>query len=228
MATVIKTQNLSRQFGRRWAYARISLEVEAGEKVLLIGANGSGKTTLIRTFATLLSPTLGSLELFGKPTKGNLSTIRPRIGLISHNVGLYEDLSAVENLRFFGRLMGRELGRHEAEGLLESVGLEIRPDPIRCFSAGMRKRICIAFLQLKKPDLVLLDEPFSALDPQGMDELSGLIRNLSATLVIASHQVERAAALCQRAILLENAQIRWQGDASKAWKVWRIAQQEQS
>lgn len=225
METIIRTENLCRRFGQRWAYARIDMQVKKGERVLLIGANGSGKTTLIRSLATLLPPSLGKLELFGQPANQQLHRLRSRIGLISHHVGLYEDLSAVENLRLFARLMEKPMTVGQAEKLVSGVGLEIRPDPIRGFSAGMRKRVSIAALQLKDPELILLDEPFSALDPQGMDELSQLIQNMSATLILASHQVERAAALCHRAILLENATIRWQGEAERAWKAWRISQQ---
>lgn len=224
----IHTHNLARRFGRRWAYARVNLELFKGERLLLIGANGSGKTTLLRTFATLLPPSLGSLRLFGQAVSKNPFAVRRKIGLISHHMGLYEALSATENLRFFGRMMGRPITVAEAERCIESVGLDIRPDPVQSFSAGMRKRVSIAALLLKEPELVLLDEPFSALDPQGMDDLSQLLHTLQCTLVIASHQVERAAALCGRAILLENATIRWQGEANKAWQAWRLAQQVSS
>ena len=222
---IILAKDISRRFGRRWAYARVSLELNSKERLLLIGANGSGKTTLIRSFSTLLTPSVGELYLFGQSVmKGGLA-IRHKIGVVSHKVGLYEDLSATENLQLFARLMGKKLLHDEAKELLSSVGLEYRTEPVRNYSAGMRKRVSIANLKLKRPELVLLDEPFSALDPAGMDELAELIYDLDATLVIASHQVERAAALCHRAILLENGLIRWAGPAEKAWKAWRMSQQ---
>ena len=224
--TVIETDGLCRRFGRRWAYARIGIRVEEGEKLLLFGSNGSGKTTLLRTFSTLLPPTSGELRLFGQGVRGNAALLRQRIGYVSHRAGLYEDLSAAENLLVYGRLFGRPLTKGEAADRLSAVGLVLRPEPVRTFSEGMRKRAALAVLQLKDPGLVLLDEPFSALDPNGMDDLSALIQEMKATVVIASHQVERAAALCTRAVLLEGGQARWQGEASRAWAAWAAAQQE--
>jgi heme exporter protein A len=228
LMTILSTTNLSRRFGKRWAYARIDIQLQAGEKLLLIGANGSGKTTLLRTCATLLPPTLGDMQLFGKKPWENLDYTRRKIGFLSHKTGLYEDLSALENLLVFSRLMGKTITRHDACELLEMVGLEIRPEAIKTYSAGMRKRASIALLQLKKPELVLLDEPFSALDPSGIDEISSLLVSSDAAMIIVSHQVERASALCDRCVLLENGLIRWQGDASKAWDAWRASQRADS
>ena len=228
--SVVNASNLSRRFGRRWAYARVDLRLEAGEKVLLIGANGSGKTTLLRTFSTLLAPTLGTLELFGEPvTSGKKSDmVRSRIGMLSHNTGLYEDLSIADNLRVFARLFGKDTSVDSLMTHIKAVGLDGRSEPIRTYSAGMRKRASVALLRLKDPELILLDEPFSALDPSGIDEIAGLLMGLSATQVLVSHQVERAAQLCDRCILLESGLIRWEGPATKAWDAWRKAQQDAS
>ena len=228
--SVVHTNNLSRRFGRRWAYARVDLTLNAGEKLLLIGANGSGKTTLLRTLSTLLSPTLGDLQLFGKPVRTNheVELVRRRIGLLSHNTGLYEDLSISENLRVFARLFGVSAERQELRSHIEAVGLDDRPEPIRTYSAGMRKRASVALLRLKKPDLILLDEPFSALDPTGIDEIAGLLMELPATQILVSHQVERAAQLCDRCMLLESGLVRWEGPATKAWDAWRKSQQDAS
>jgi heme exporter protein A len=223
--TILSTQNLSRRFGKRWAYARIDMSLQAGEKLLLIGANGSGKTTLLRSIATLLPPTLGSIKVFGTDPWKDRDFVRRKIGFLSHRTGLYEDLSAIDNLSVFARLMGAPIERKVAEELIQRVGLEIRPEPIKAYSAGMRKRASIALLLLKKPELILMDEPFSALDPSGIDEISELLQNMDAAMILVSHQVERAAKLCQRCILLENGLIRWQGDAGKAWDAWRAAQQ---
>ena len=228
--SVVNASNLSRRFGRRWAYARIDMRLEAGEKVLLIGANGSGKTTLLRTFSTLLSPSLGTLELFGQSvTAGrNLDAVRRRIGMLSHQTGLYEDLSIMENLKVFAKLFGRSTDETSLSGHIEAVGLDGRSEAIRTYSAGMRKRASVALLRLKDPELILLDEPFSALDPTGIDEVASLLQALPATQILVSHQVERAAQLCDRCILLESGLIRWQGPATKAWDAWRKAQQDAS
>ena len=224
--SVVVAENLSRRFGRRWAYARFNLQLEPGERLLLIGANGSGKTTVLRSLATLLPPSLGSLKIFGMDVQSDVDAIRSRIGFLSHKTGLYEDLSAVENLQIFGRLFEKPLSTKEAEYFVSEVGLEIRPDPIRTYSAGMRKRASVALLRLKNPDLILLDEPFSALDPKGVDEIASLFQQMPATQILVSHQVERASRLCTRALLLENGLTRWQGDASQAWLAWQKSQQE--
>jgi heme exporter protein A len=228
--SVVKASNLSRRFGRRWAYARVDLHLEAGEKVLLIGANGSGKTTLLRTFSTLLSPSLGTLELFGQRVDSgrNLDAVRRRIGMLSHQTGLYEDLSIVDNLKVFAKLFGKPTDMASLTSHIKAVGLDGRSEPIRTYSAGMRKRASVALLRLKDPDLILLDEPFSALDPTGIDEIATLLNELPATQILVSHQVERAAQLCDRCVLLESGLIRWQGSANKAWDAWRKAQQDAS
>lgn len=222
---IIKANSLARRFQRRWAYAHIDLELCAGERLLLIGANGSGKTTLLRTLATLLPPSQGSLEIFGIDVS-KAEKIRPRIGFVSHDSGLYTDLSALENLKVYSSLIGTGHKQTELEEILEKVGLENRKEPVFTYSAGMKKRASIAIMLLKKPEIVLLDEPFTALDPKGVEELANLFLTLQATIVIASHQVESASKMCTRAMLLENGLIRWKGEADKAWKAWRTAQRQ--
>ena len=228
MSSVIHTHDLSRRFGQRWAYARVDLEIEPGERVLLIGANGSGKTTLLRSLATLLRPTSGSLRLFGLDPRTDLAAVRRRVGFFSHKTGLYEDLSARDNLTVIAKLAGLKPTKAELVKRLAAVGLEDRPDPIQRYSAGMRRRTALAALMLSEPELILLDEPFSALDPAGVSQVADLIRSLPGTVVVTSHQVERAATLCDRAVLLQGGLQRWQGPASDAWSAWRASQREVS
>ena len=223
---VVQTEGLAKRFGSRWAYARIGLDIEKGEKFLLLGANGSGKTTLLRTLATLISPSLGEMQLFG--TSEPPSIHRHRIGYLSHQTGLYEDISVHENLSIFGRFMGISLSEEEIEFHVNRVGLDQRSDPICSYSAGMRKRASIAVTLLKKPELLLFDEPFAALDPRGVEDICTLISSLDATVIIASHQVQRAGELCDRALLLEQGQIRWQGDASQGWTAYQRSVREMS
>ncbi|MGC6508601.1 MAG: heme ABC exporter ATP-binding protein CcmA [Myxococcota bacterium] len=222
---VVHTDSLSRRFGQRWAYAHIDIQLNAGEKLLLFGANGSGKSTLLRTVSTLLPPTQGTIRLFGSQTAGDTFQSRRRIGFLSHHVGLYEDLSAIDNLMVFARLFGQPIQRKRAQDLLEQVGLEYRSEPISQYSAGMRKRASLALVLLKNPELILLDEPFSALDPEGVEALARFVRESTASIILTSHQIERAAALCDRAIMLENGLIRWRGNATDAWKAWQQSQQ---
>ncbi len=216
-APVIEATELSRRFGGRWALARVDLRVEPGERLLLFGANGSGKTTLLRVLATLLTPTRGTLRLFGREVQADMQELRRRVGLVTHTPGLYEDLSARDNLAVQGRLLGRPVPRD----LLARVGLQDRPDAVRHYSAGMRKRLSFALLLQKEPELVLLDEPFAQLDPAGMESTAELIRSLPGTVVVASHQLERSSQLCERALLLEQGLPRWSGPAREAPEAWR-------
>ena len=218
MVPAVAVSDLSRRFGRRWAYARVDLEVQPGERLLIVGANGSGKTTLLRTLATLLPPSEGTLRLFGLDPSRDLMAVRRRLALVSHKPGLYEDLSARDNLRFLTELTGR---RADVTALLRAVGLEDRPESVATYSAGMRKRAALAGLLLQQPELVLLDEPFAALDPSGMDQLGEVVAGLDAAVVIVSHQIEQAAALCHRALLLDQGQVRWEGPAAQANDAWR-------
>ena len=215
---VIEAEQLCRRFGRRWAFARVDLQVEAGARLLVVGANGSGKTTLLRVLGTVLRPSQGKLRLFGTDPAQDPMAGRRRLALLSHHSGLYEDLSARDNLGVIARLGGH--GAHDAAALLAQVGLDDRPDPIRAFSAGMRKRLQVATLLLQRPELVLLDEPFAALDPAGVDDVAALLRGLGATLVVTSHRIAKAAKLCDRAILLADGLPRWTGPAHDAVRAW--------
>jgi heme exporter protein A len=216
---LVEAQGLSRRFGQRWAFAHVDLRVMPGERILLMGANGSGKTTLLRVLSTLLPPSAGTLRLFGKNPTQDSDSVRTQIELLSHFPGFYEDLSAPDNLSVFAGLMGKQAN---IDGLLSAVALEKRPDPVRTFSAGMRKRLQLALLLLKSPGLALVDEPFAALDPSGCALVEGLLRGLPGALLLASHQLERASALCDRAILLDKGQIRWSGPAGEASRAWRM------
>jgi len=226
VATVIETRGLARRFGARWAYAHVDLKVEEGERIAIAGANGSGKTTLLRTFATALLPSRGELQIFGMSPEKHRWELRRRVAMLGHHMGLYEDLSAMENLAVYGQLAGKDVPR----GHLSRVGLEERKDAVRTYSAGMRKRLAMSILLLQDPDLVLLDEPYGQLDPAGMDQMTRLIADIRGTVVCASHQLDRIASICDRALLFEGGVPRWLGpapDLRAAWsKVYAIRAEE--
>jgi heme exporter protein A len=208
--TAARLHNVSRRYGRRWALVRVSYEVPAGSAVLLSGGNGAGKTTLLRVLATALKPTRGTLEIFGQPASQQTEVLRPRIGLVTHDSHLYEDLSAAENL-YLACTLKPDLERARVPGLLERVGLAGRAhSAVRTFSAGMRRRLCIARLLLRQPDLVLLDEPFGQLDPEGVtltEQIIGELREARTTLVIATHDIDRGRALCDRRLHLAAGRV---------------------
>ena len=210
---------LGRRFGTKWALAHVDLEIQPASVTLLAGANGSGKTTLLRIIAGLVRPTLGTVAVFGEDPRIATSYCRQRLSLVSHRGFLYPGLTALETLRLWSALLSH--GRNEIDllGLLDSVGLadDADSDTSR-FSAGMRKRLTLLRVQLERPELVLLDEPFAALDPAGQTLIESWTRELAGrgtTVIMASHAINRARALCESAILLEQGQIVWSGDAAR-------------
>lgn len=198
VSNALEFHDVSKRYGRTWALARLSLALPVGGSLLLTGHNGSGKTTLLRLLATLFRPTTGRVLLFGQDAVGERETLRPRIALLGHSSFLYEDLTARENCALLARLLGRPAA--EADVLLERLGLGPRANqPVRTFSAGMKKRLAIVRLLLKRPALALLDEPFGELDPAGIAEMEEHVRGLSragTTVVLATHQVEHGQSLC--------------------------------
>ena len=214
MSSVVQAQGIGRRFGRRWAVARLDLVVGANERLLVIGPNGCGKTTLLRILSTLSVPDQGTLTLF----EGE-SNPRENLALMAHEPGVYEDLSATDNIRVIAQLASKSTT--SIPDILESVGLEDRSEPVSTYSAGMRRRLALAVLLLQQPKLALLDEPFAQMDPAGIAQVSTSILELPGAVIIASHQVQHAAPLCTRAILMDEGQIRWQGPASKAEAAWR-------
>lgn len=207
-APAVDLQDVSRRFGRRWALARLTWSVPRGASLLLTGHNGSGKSTLLRTIATALRPTAGRLEVLGHDAVTERDQVRPRVGLLSHASFLYEDLTAEQNLVILARLLGAEGPRELAGTLLTKVGLTQRSNnPVRQFSAGMRKRLSIARLLLKAPEVALLDEPFGELDPSGSRQMEGFIAELKArgtTLILATHLVEQGLSLCDSRLHLRD------------------------
>lgn len=215
LKSVVEAQNLGRRQGLRWTLKNLQLTVQAGERVMVVGSNGSGKTTLLRLISQAWLPSAGKLRLFGGVSGPEAAA---RCALVSHADYLYDDLSARQNMQLLARLGGGK-GLDPLE-ILKEVGLEGRIDePVRAFSAGMRKRLSLARLLWKRPDLVLLDEPYGQLDPKGAQMIDMLFRRLAAegtTLMVATHQVARVAPFCERAVILEGGRLIWEGPSAEA------------
>lgn len=206
---------LSRRHGAFWALRGVDLSLPAGSSTILFGSNGAGKTTLIRLLATAMRPTSGSVRWFGEPEADRL-----RIAMLSHQDGHYDDLAAQEHLELAAALLPPRPGRPSPAELLARVGLAARSGSlVRTFSAGMRKRLAFARLLQKQADLVLLDEPYAALDPQGaalVDSLLDEFRAQGRTVLTSTHQVERAAARAEHAVRLDGGRVTWAGPAREA------------
>jgi heme exporter protein A len=189
----------------------IDLDIRPGEFVTIVGPNGAGKTTLLRILATLSRPTGGRVSIAGHALPKGAGEARRHIGLLSHQPLLYGDLTAEENLRFFGRLYSVPNLERRVSQLLDEVDLlERRQDRARTFSRGMQQRLAIARALMHDPSVVLLDEPFTGLDPDASDRLEELLRGLnngSRTVVMTIHDLDRGWAMCNRAIVLARGRI---------------------
>jgi heme exporter protein A len=182
---------LARLYGEREALAGVSLTLEAGRTLVVFGPNGAGKTTLLRVLATLLRPHSGSVRVLGASVPGEAWAVRGRIGLLGHEPLLYRELSPEQNLRFHARLHG--VARSRVEEVLEAVAVSPRAgEPLRTLSRGMVQRVAVARAILHDPELLLLDEPYSNLDPAAVALVAPLIGARAdprrpRTRVICSH-----------------------------------------
>lgn len=208
-AAAVRAEGLVKAFGDRKALGGVSFELPAGSFLSIFGPNGAGKTTLLRILSTLSRPSAGKLSVLGIDALENPGDLRARIGLISHKPMIYGDLSASENLEFFARLYGTpDKGR--IRELLQLVELDHRRnDAARTFSRGMTQRLSIARALVNDPDLVLLDEPYSGLDPHAMqlfDELIERVRD-GRTFVMVSHDLDKGLSLCTHALVLARGKV---------------------
>ena len=210
-AEPIRAEGLVRRFGGTAVVAGVDLIVTAGEAVALLGPNGAGKTTLLRLLALLLRPSGGRLALFGVEAAAAPPALRRRIGYVGHESLCYADLTAAENLAFYARLFEvPEAPRRIAE-LLAWAGLEgAARRPVRFYSRGMGQRLALARALLHEPDLLLLDEPYSGLDPQAAEALGerlSTLRDAGHAIVFATHELDRAAPLATRFAILDRGRI---------------------
>ncbi|HUR81254.1 MAG TPA: heme ABC exporter ATP-binding protein CcmA [Thermoanaerobaculia bacterium] len=213
----IDVQGVARRYGRRWALAGVTFGVPAGTVVMVAGRNGAGKSTLFRVLATAIRPDRGTATIGGFDVVKHRQDVRRMTAILSHANYLYDALSAKENLHIVADHLG--VSRGGVMGILEQVGLASRADDVvATFSAGMRKRLSFGRILLQDPKVVLLDEPYGALDPAGFDLVDEVIRELKrrgATIMMATHQWERSAALSDAALVLEAGKIVFEGPADQ-------------
>ena len=207
----VATTDLARLFAGVPALAGVSLRVAAGRTVALLGPNGAGKTTLLRLLSTAIRPSYGSASVDGLDLDRDAALVRERVAFLSHATGLYDDLSARENLRFAAVMLATPDAGDRVERALADVGLAARAaDRVGDFSAGMRKRLALGRILLGSASLVLLDEPYAALDREGMtlvDELLVAWHEVGVTVLVASHSTERFDPLLDGRVTLERGLV---------------------
>jgi heme exporter protein A len=211
VAAPIRVAGLCKWIDGRSILREIDLEVGAGEFVAILGANGAGKSTLLKVLATLTHASAGTVELFGRRVSRESADLRARIGLIGHQSMLYRDLTARENLEFFGRLYGVADAAGRAEQLLRVMGIDNRADdPIKSFSRGMVQRVAIARALMHDPELILADEPFDGLDAPSAaatEELLSYLHGAGKTIVLVNHDVRQTLRIAGRVVVMRRGAI---------------------
>lgn len=205
----IEARGIGKRFGIRWVLRGVTLDVARGEAAALLGPNGSGKSTILRILGTLLRPNAGTATLNGLDVAADASRVREQIGYLAHTPGLYEDLTARENLQFAARMLG--LPGSLADSCLERVGLaSVAGNRVRGFSAGMQRRLALARLIMRSPRILLLDEPYSNLDEEGVELMNSVIRDVMSSggaALLALHELAPARGMIDRTLRLSEGRI---------------------
>lgn len=208
---MIEVHNLVKSFGPRSALAGVDLSVQEGDFLTLVGPNGAGKTTLLRVLATLTRPTSGTVRIAGLDPARAGDRARRRIGFLSHRTLLYDDLTAEQNLRFYARMYDLQGDAERIAYLTERVGLTARRhDLVRTFSRGMQQRLAVARAVLHQPQVLLLDEPYTGLDPNAAQVLTDLLAELAGEgclVLLTTHNLERGLAVGRRVAVLARGRL---------------------
>jgi ABC-type multidrug transport system ATPase subunit len=207
----LSIRELSRNYGRRRALSRVSLDCRAGEIVGLLGPNGAGKSTLLAIVSTLAAPSSGEVLYGGQTAKHIGAVLRSRIGVLSHDLHLYSELTARENLVFFARLYGViDSDTRASEALQHALLADRGGDVVSGFSRGMRQRLALERALLHKPRLLLLDEPFTGLDDASTGSLFDRLKSLRAAgciVLLATHDLDTAEEVLDRAVVLRDGRL---------------------
>jgi heme ABC exporter ATP-binding subunit CcmA len=215
--TAISVDHVWKFYGDYPALRDIAFDVAEGQVLALLGRNGAGKTTMLKILAGLSKATKGRVTLFGKDARQQ--EMRAKIGVLGHGIAVYDELSALENLRLFGKLYGLENPDRSAMAWLERTGLErVKDSLVREFSRGMRQRLAVARAFLHEPSLLLLDEPFTALDDRAIAVLQGVIRHAKderRTIIMSTHQLREALELATHVALINRGRLGYHGERTE-------------
>jgi len=210
----VEVQGIAKRYGAQIALDSLDLCLDRNERLAVLGPNGAGKTTLIDVLATLVRPSDGTLRVMGYDSADAPDEVRRRIGVVAHQTYLYEELSARENLLFYGRLYGVQDLEARVETLLKLVDIfPRRHEPIANLSRGMQQRVALARALVHDPDVLLLDEPDTGLDQAHLDLLASLVQGRAIparTVILTTHNLDRALELCGRVAVLAQGRLVYQ------------------
>jgi ABC-type multidrug transport system ATPase subunit len=208
---VLEARKVVKSFGNNRVLKGVDLSIERGDRYYLFGPNGAGKTTLVKLLTGLLKADSGEVRIFGEPVGRDSEDVRARIGVLSHEPYLYSELTALENLAFFGRLYGVPAAGVKAREMLKEVGLYARAhDRVGTFSRGMKQRLGLARAIMHDPDLVFLDEPYTGLDMRATTILEGMIEALSGegkAFMAITHDLGQGLEMASRAGILHKGRM---------------------
>src|SRR5699024_10078582 len=211
---MIEVRKLGKTFKDKMAVEDVNFYMNEGESVGLLGPNGAGKSTTISMISTLLPPTKGTVKYHGEDVLKNPEKLRKDLGLVPQDIALYPELSAYENMKFFGKIYGLsgENLEEKIQGNLKLVGLEDRQkDAVETYSGGMKRRINIAVALMHDPEIMIMDEPTVGIDPQSRNYILDMVRNLNRekglTVLYTSHYMEEVERLCDRVYIMDHGQI---------------------
>ncbi|MEQ9618855.1 MAG: ABC transporter ATP-binding protein [Deltaproteobacteria bacterium] len=211
----IKAEGIKKEFGNFEALRGIDLDIKKGEFFTLFGPNGAGKTTFIKLLATLIKPSAGTLTVSGYDTKKQADSVRKITGVISHDPFLYENLSAFENIKFFGTLYEVWDIDRKARDVINRVGLGTRMhDLVRNFSRGMKQRLAVARAVVHDPSILLLDEPYTGLDQHGarvFGNMLTLLKSDNRTILMTTHNIDEGLDLSDRVGILAGGRMVYEG-----------------
>jgi ABC-type multidrug transport system ATPase subunit len=218
--SVIQVNQLSKHFGALKAVNQLTFSVNEGEVFGFLGQNGSGKSTTIRMLLSLIHPTSGSIELFGKSLNTNRAEILEEVGAIIERPDLYPYLTAKEHLQLFAKLRSKTITASGIEGTLKKVGLLDRSkDKVQTFSLGMKQRLGIAIALVHNPSLIILDEPTNGLDPQGISDIRNLIQSLAKeegkTVLVSSHLLSEIEQMATQIMIIHKGEKIAEGPIQK-------------
>ncbi len=220
----VRLRGVVKSFGRTRVLRGVDLDVPWGQTLSLVGANGSGKTTLLKILATLAKPDSGQIFVGGLRPDRSGAAIRKRIGVVTHDPLLYDDMTGRENLRFYCRMFGVADADGRVEAVTEMVGMEARLDQrIGAMSHGMKKRFSIARALLHDPPILLMDEPESGLDREAVGLLDAIILERSdgrRAVVMTTHDLERAVRLGDTMVVISNGRVSYAGDTNAAGEAY--------